>query len=223
MMNLLKCYSCKEEINEKRTTLEEFSQDKHIFVCKKCTDESYIYSKTYCIDELLIKPQELEKLKSVYNVNYTENMYMSNDIQSLIMKKYKTYSEKTQYRYKKSQQKILERRTELISALKDNKLDLKDHGDCFMYITYGNVPIGKVIENELKVSNEISNRRIDVINELNKHDIDYNEKCKYTYDYIHNITHKSLDDTIRLILLNRSHDNNIANDLCNNDMILNFD
>jgi hypothetical protein len=85
----------------------------------------------------------------------------------------------------------------LIQTLEDNKLEYKNHGDCYSYIKRGYPDINTIIKNEItKITNK-TNRKIKLAKRLYKLDITLDEDIPSCYNYINDIGCKSLNDIVK--------------------------
>jgi hypothetical protein len=172
--------------------------DSNFALCPSCRDSCKLYSKTFCLKQLLISKDDLLPLKYLYNVDSKVKYYIDDDIERIIKVKFKAIEKNKERRLvkaKHSEMVKLERRRELIEKLSEYKLNYKPFGDCFTFVQYGYPKINTVIENEIKKSIELSLRKKLLYSELKKFNIPYREDS-VCYDFINGITSKSLNDTI---------------------------
>jgi hypothetical protein len=92
-----------------------------------------------------------------------------------------------------------ERKNTLKKVLSDNKLELKEYGDCYSYIHTGYPEPSAIIETELVQNQEKNKRRIELAQHLSNKNIMYDESIDYCRDYVYNIGFRSLQETIRMV------------------------
>lgn len=193
---LVKCRKCCCDLF-KNLSIDSNSQ---FMLCKNCKNSSKLYSKTFCLKQLLLSNNDLIPLKYLYCENSNAKYYLDDDIECIIKKKFKTIEENKKKKIARTEhiaymqlmrKKILEQR------LAEYKLDVKSFGDCFTYIKYGYPEIETVIKNEINRSIELSRRKKILYEKLQKFNLPYNETTDSNcYNFINGISDKSLNDTI---------------------------
>lgn len=176
-------------------------------LCYTCIRSSKICSKTSCKKDFLLNDNDLKNIKMVYNNNY--NYYLYTDIEKIIINKYgsilnlkKKIDQRNIVRNaKKNKSENLKtmRENKLKAELKRYKIEFKNHGNFYSYIHYGTPSLETIITDELKKSKEKMERRFILSNELEKLNIPLDETLKSCYEYINNLTNKSLPVIIRNI------------------------
>ena len=188
----LKCNQCCE--------LHEIA-DNQFVLCNDCRNTSKLYSKTFCLKQLLLSKEDLESLKCLYNEKKSANnikYYLDDDIEYIILNKFNQIQknkEKKLARLQKLEAQQSLRKEKLTQMLSEHKLECKSFGDCYTYIKYGYPTIETVVSNEIKQSMQLAERKKILYKELLKYNLPYNEKIdSVCYDYINGIS--SLSDTI---------------------------
>jgi len=202
------CHNCHLKIVIPANS-REFNIIKQYLLCEKCVKGYQLYSKNNCKNIFLLNNDDLKGTKYVYigNINNKRKYYLSDDIVKIVLKKYgsieklegvkqdrKSVSDKTK---NKKEIEMKKRRDELITAFKNNKLKIKNYGDCYSYIVNGTPSLDVVIERELGKLTVQNDRRIKLANKLSKLSIPLDESIKACYNYINNIGYKTLHETIR--------------------------
>lgn len=191
----VKCKKCDDDLRMSRL----IDLTNCFVLCPNCKNSSKLYSKTFCLQQLLLSNDDLLPLKYLYANNKTK-YYLDDDIENIIKIKFDKIQEnkkKKLIRKKKVELQQLERKKELIKCFADYKLECRSFGDCFTYIKYGYPDIKTVIQNEINKSIELSHRKEILYNELQKFDLPYIEaRNSICYDYVNGISNKSLQDTI---------------------------
>lgn len=95
--------------------------------------------------------------------------------------------------------KIIERKNEIQSLFSNNKLEFKNHGDCFLYINYGKPPIENILNDELEKIQTKNSRRMKLAKKLSDYDIEFEENNKLCYEYINNIGCNGINEIVRLM------------------------
>jgi len=144
-----KCLFC-------NTATRYIAKTQNTFVaCSDCEIEHNLLPKSFCIDVLLIKAQELATVK--YFHKSSQKLYIYSDIQNIINKLYgENYihikQQKLVDKYKKIHNLELlrnQRKEKLIAALSDYKLDYLHYGDCYTFVQFGYPTIDVVITNQI--------------------------------------------------------------------------
>ena len=166
---------------------------KQFIICDLCQKNYALFSKSFCINELLLSKSDLEELN--YFLKGTTKLFLEDDIQILIKKKYGDINNYNTYKQNKLstkmqrlnlQQKIREeRKNELINRLSEYKLEYKTYGDCYTHVQYGYPEINTIIENELEKYKKIFSKKQEIINTCNELNEEIGSKH---YKYIHGIT-----------------------------------
>lgn len=127
-------------------------------LCDICQNQNALYSKSFCINELLLSKSDLDNIRCFYKGN--AKLFLEYDVRSLIKQKYGSENDYTDYKQNKILQKykkinnILQKREDrrkiLMEQLADYKLELKTYGDCYTFIQFGYPKLENVIKNELE-------------------------------------------------------------------------
>jgi len=179
------CVKCKNMNNKK--------QPMQFTLCDTCQNNYALFSKSFCINELLLSKSDLEDLR--YFIKGQTKLFLEEDIQMLIKKKYGDNDAYNHYKQQKistkvskqiQQQKLRdERKMKLIDVLSEYKLEYKTYGDCYTYVQYGYPELNKIIENELEKYKIIFSKKIEIINSGEQ----LNEQIgSEHYNYIHGIS-----------------------------------
>lgn len=102
---------------------------------------------------------------------------------------------------KKSELKTI-RKKQLTKYFNENNLEVKTYGDCYSYINNGYPPLNEIINNELNKKKIIDEKKCELINELTKINVPFDNNCNICYEYTNSIGCRSLRDAIRLIEIN---------------------
>lgn len=222
MENIL-CEKCNTKI--KIIGLKSINS-KHYILCKNCISKEKICSKTKSKKIFLLNDKDLENLKYIYIDSPNNNkFFIYQDILNIINTKYGSYENfKEIYNKKKlklnkireKKHKIKEnRRKKLEYLFRNNKMKIKNYGDCYSYIHHGYPDLEIVLENEIKKLNEKSLRKIELGKRLNEIGLKLDESMELCYNYINQVGSKTLDETIRSIevinYIKNSKLNNFAN------------
>lgn len=198
---LTKCKKCGCDFNcNLRTNLLK-DLENQFFLCSSCKNSSKLYSKNFCLKQLLLSDNDLSPLKYLYNNNNNKKAkyYLDDDIENIIKIKFDSINKKNEkkiFRAKQKEKLQSSRKQNLIQCLTEHKLDYKPFGECFTYVKYGYPDIETVIKNEINKSIELSRRKKILYKELQKFNLPYCEKNSVCYDFINNISDKSLNDII---------------------------
>ena len=138
------------------STSYRLKNDKSFIVCNECQQNNEMFTRTYCINNLLLNKSDLNSIKCFYKSN--QKLYLKDDIQILIMLKYGNdyvnYKEKKLlHKYKRISNINLqrdERKEKLMEKLAEYKLEYKNYGDCYSYVQFGFPDVDIVIINELE-------------------------------------------------------------------------
>ena len=151
---IYKCLLC--NVPTKYKLPKNVASEDVFVLCDECFNNNATYTKSFCLDHLLLNRLEIDNLKYFYKNN--SKLYLEDDIKKLIYSNYGDGYEK--YKEQKlikknnlsarAQSKREERREQLYQKLIDNKLKYKTHGDCYTYVMYGYPDLDTVIENELE-------------------------------------------------------------------------
>lgn len=150
------------------STSYRLKDDKSFIVCDECQQKYDLFTKSYCMDTLLLNKNDLDALKCFHKSN--QKLYLKDDIQKLIAIKYgddyKNYKEKKLLQKYKRISNINSRREErkknLVEKLADYKIECKNYGDCYTYIQFGYPDIDVVVTNELeKYKNIFSKQQLE--------------------------------------------------------------
>lgn len=186
---------------------------KHYILCKECIKNTKLCSRSKCKDKFMLTDKDIHRLKYLFitNSNNQNKFFLYNDIEKIIISKYgsldnlkKIYTQKKEKLKQQEQKKldiINDRKNKLIEAFKVNKLEFKYHGDCYLYINYGEPSIDSIIEKELKNITYKNQRRFILAKALSKVNIKLDESLESCYNYINSIGYKDLDETVRAVEL----------------------
>lgn len=176
------CVKCKNVTNKNQFTL-----------CVTCQNNYALFSKSFCVNELLLSKSDLENLR--YFMKGQTKLFLEEDVHMLIKKKYGDIDTYNDYKKQKllikvnrqiQQQKIKdERKKKLIDKLGEYKLEYKTYGDCYTYVQYGYPELDKIIENELEKYKIIFSKKIEIINRGEQLDEQIGSEH---YNYIYGIT-----------------------------------
>lgn len=195
---LVKCRKC----NCDHTVHIEPSIDlnNNFVLCSNCKKSSKLYSKTFCLEQLLLPINDLSSLKYLYCKSSRTKYYLDDDIENIVKIKFNEIEknkERKMARIKHLESLQCLRKEKLEQSLAEYKLDVKPFGDCFTYIKYGYPKIEIVIKNEINKSIELSKRKRTLFKELQKFGLPYNEtKNSICYDFVNGISNKTLNDII---------------------------
>jgi len=127
-------------------------------LCDICQNQNALYSKSFCINDLLLLKSDLDNVRCFHKGN--TKLFLECDIRLLIKQKYGSESDYKDYKQNKMFQKykkinnILQKREDrkksLMEQLADYKLEFKTYGDCYTFIQFGYPQLETVIENELE-------------------------------------------------------------------------
>ncbi len=210
-MEKISCHDCKADIHFIEESVRKYNDEKHYAFCKSCLKTKNICSFSKCKQIFFLCDKDLQKLKYIYisNSKNKKRFFIFSDIQNLVVKKYGNYDnfkkislqkKRKEIEKKERIKKIMNKRMiKLNKALQENKLELKNHGDCYSFVKYGKPSVEEVIENELKKLDEKRIRKIELAKELSKIDIILDETLPSCYNYINCIGCKNLSETIRQI------------------------
>lgn len=203
------CENCNNK-KQKIIINSHYIKNKYHLLCKKCLKNIKVCSKSKCKKIFFLNDVDIKNVKLIYlENNTTHQFYKFQDIESVVINKYGSLENFQIIIDKKNQLKEskdikhgnikLERENELRQLYELNKLEFKNYGDAYSYINYGKPNLETVISGELtKIANKTT-RRITLANELKQLNIPLDESLESCYEYINNITTKSLDDIIRCI------------------------
>lgn len=205
-----RCYLCTKKVVT-RPYHKIFDTSTHYILCKQCKSGTKFISKTKCFKHYLLDIEDISKIKYLYipNPNNGAMLYLPTDVEKLVVEKFGSITrfnslleskEKNKSdKQDKLDKKIKERRLELEKKLNDNKLQLKNFGDCYSYINYGYPPIDTVVEKELEKLS-VQNSRREILGEyLEKKGLMIDESLVSCYNYIHNVGCKNLEDSVRAV------------------------
>lgn len=192
---LVKCRKCLCDL-----ILNSFIDEKNCFMlCENCKNCSKLYSKTFCLRNLLLSKNDLISLKYLHNKKKTK-YYLDDDIENIIKIKFdeiQKNKEKRNKRIKKQESIEFIRRKTLGNRLAEYKLEIKPFGDCFTYIKYGYPSIDVVIQNEISKSIELTRRKKILYKKLQQFNLPYNETYdSCCYKFVNGISDRSLNETI---------------------------
>lgn len=195
--SLIKCRKCDCYTHHSDSLIDSNNQ---FVLCNNCKETSKLYSKTFCLKQLLLSINDISRLKYLYNGNNKTKYYLDDDIEGIIkilFNKLEKNRGKKIARKQHLESLQCSRKDQLTRALSEYKLDIKNFGDCFTYIKYGYPDIDIVVKNEISKSIELARRKKILFKELQKFGLPYNEtKNSICYEFINGITDKSLVDTI---------------------------
>lgn len=205
---IVTCYKCPASTERPMN----FNNEIEFILCSQCENNYKLYSKTYCIKQLSLTNNDLSSIK--YKHNPKHKFFLEQDIKEIIKNKYGNGLEELQL--KRKLRRLTNKRIKqnkrydlLKEKLMENNLEHRRVGDCFTFVKYGYPSIDNVIKNEKERKDEIQKRRDILNNELKKYkleiDNNYRSAC---YDYIYNITNKTIADTIDDTKINQFLSNN---------------
>ena len=140
----------------------KYNKKQHILICKKCMQVVTYYSKTSSKSKFLLDEPDFHNMKYIYieNPNNPTRLYLYDDIEKAIIKKYgdlekmkdkRLVREKRKEELKeKSLSESEERKKDLIRVLKDHKLEYKNNGDCYSYVYHRKLSVKTVVENQIE-------------------------------------------------------------------------
>jgi hypothetical protein len=182
----------------------------HIF-CDCCIQNIKVCSRSKCRQIFLLKDNDFKRLKHLYisNKNNKYCFYIYEEIEQFVINKYgsleqlnqllKEKKAKKDNHHERKMSRIKDREIELKKVLKDNKLEYKNHGDCYSYIMYGYPSIQNIVEDQLKNIQQIGKRRIELAEQLSNKGLPFCEKDPDCYKYINNLACKTLEDVIKSV------------------------
>ncbi|AYV76347.1 MAG: hypothetical protein Terrestrivirus5_169 [Terrestrivirus sp.] len=152
-----KCLTCDISTQYKRCLVNNTYLLSFI-LCDVCQSQNALYSKSFCINDLLLSKSDLDNIRCFHKGN--TKLFLECDIRLLIKLKYGSESDYKDYKqnkifqkYKKINnilQKREDRRKSLMEQLADHKLEFKTYGDCYTFIQFGYPELETVIKNELE-------------------------------------------------------------------------
>jgi hypothetical protein len=201
-----KCETC--NINIKANICDK-KKDMYYFFCCGCLKNINVCSRQNCGKLFLLNNNDLINSKTVYILNSNSKFYLYDDIKNIVINKYesmdnlkkilKEKKEAKKKKLKKIENEKLDRESKLKELFYLNKLEFKNHGDCYSYIHYGVPELQIVLTNELSNLREKTMRQFVLANELHNVDLPLDERLKTCYEYINNINTKPIDDIIKSI------------------------
>jgi hypothetical protein len=214
------CFLCETKIkienNQKNmlnqlltlTCFEHFNKKKQLYyLCNSCTECDDSFSTIY--DFLGFENHDLRNV----------NLFMSNENIYILKQNVKQVSKQS---YKK--QKQIERKELLMSTIKKLRIEY-NKPICDEYIKFGKTDLKDVLEKLTHVQSQKNNRLYDLLNELQKHNVEYDSRLPAFKKYVENggnikktiergLLEKTLaDNTDYLSLLNNDVDSETAIDL----------
>lgn len=195
------CKHCKKPLHVQDLT------KRHFLCCKECLPKIKLCSHSKSKNLFLLKDKDLVKTKFLYinNPKNKNRYYNYNDIVKIAVNKYGSLESidkiKKKDQSRNNKQKEL-RKKKLIEALKFNKLEFKNYGDCYSYINYGKPSIKQIVQTELEKTKHITKRKMVLGKALAKRGLKFDETNKVCYAYIHEIGCKTIEDCISAVELN---------------------
>ncbi len=214
------CLDCQISIRMDRFLSRKYIPSKHLLFCKKCLKKKKICSMSKSKKIFLFENNDFKQLKHIYisNPKNKNKFFLFNEVQNLVIKKYGTLDNLEKIKNDRGrlskekrikQAKGIETRKKLlIDALEMNKLEFKNHGDCYSFIKYGTPPLETVIQNELGKISIKRDRKIALGKELDKINIPLDENLPSCYNYINQVGCKTLKESIREIEIEHFFKNN---------------
>lgn len=209
-MTTRNCDGCSNniEFNEYR---DRPVKDEHLLFCSDCTDNLKLCSHSKSKRLFCLKDDDLNKLQYLYINNPTnrQKFYLYSDVENIVILKYgsidklkkllKQKEEEKVIRKKDKEDRIEHRRNKLEGVCKDNKIIMKNYGDFYSYIHYGEPSIDTVIQNELKKADIKRHKMIELASELSKYGLSFDMNDKDCYNYINNLSNRSVTETVNNI------------------------
>ena len=199
-------YSC--TICNKELTIIHNVKD-HTILCKDCISSASLYPQSICKTSFMLSYNDIKILKPVYLFkkinNNTPKLYLESHILNLLLTKYNESDnnnintilnkKRENIIIRKNKKRDIEnkRRKEIKEEFELNKLDYKEFGDVYMYITTGKPSIKEIIHNEVQKLEKENIKRIELSKYLKSIGIKYNE---YNNDHIMYVKQKN--ETIKL-------------------------
>jgi len=218
--NSKKCYKCHIKIHQDSID-NDYDESLYYLFCKKCIKQISVCSRSKCKKIFLLSDEEMKNLKLLYLPNSSYQFYIYSDIYDLVINKYGSLEnlqtiidsklKLKRNKIEKKKENKLQREEKLKYIFMINKLEYKNYGDCYAYIHYGKPDIETIIQNELKKNNDMHCRRIELANELKKHNLVLDETLKSCYEYIHGLNTKDIRDIIKCIKIEHSIKHNKNN------------
>lgn len=193
------CRKCKCSINMKNMLID-FNEGQQFVLCNDCHNSSKLYSKTFCLKQLLLSKSDIAPLKYLHNKNTKIKYYLDEDIENIVKTKFdKIEKNKIKKMEKAKQLEFMkhERLKVLVQRLSEYKLEYKPYGDCYLYVAYGYPDIETVVRNEINKSIELSRRKKILYKELQKFNLSYSDtQNSICYEFINGITDKSINEVV---------------------------
>ncbi len=216
------------------TTRPPCYKTNYIF-CKSCIKDKKFISITKCKKMFFLTQNDIKNLKFLYlqNNKNCHKFYLYDEIEAIIINKYGTLNKldelknykhtQTEKKMSKKKDQINKRREELLTVLKENKLEFKNCGDCYSYINYGTPTVDTIILNQLNTLQDKQVRRISLANELLKYSVPLDEKESYCYEYINNIGCHDFNTIVENIVLKYYGQGANDNNNSKRDLVIKFD
>lgn len=179
-MNFVLCNSCNKKVfidNDK------FDSSKHYYMCSICENNTFFFNKTEIKKHFLLNNKDLSSITFFYK-NDKNHLYKYSDILSVLDKKYKTVDNFNDIKNKKIEKKYnFDRKLKeekqfrylkIKKLFEENKLNVKNYGDCYTYINNGYPSIDDIIKNELY----LKKKQVNILLELNKNNLSNNKKLQ---------------------------------------------
>jgi hypothetical protein len=207
----MKCQDCCQTITTTYFSPRKYDESKHHIFCKECLEKIKVCSSAKSMKIFLFDKTDFNNSKHIYisNPKNKNKYFIFSDILSLVIQKYggmekfsKIKNQKIKL-YKKNelmkQSEMLKRKKYLTEQLELNKLEYKNHGDCYSFVRCGTPGIETVITNEIDKLQTIRNRKIYLAKELNKINIPIDETLSSCYNYINDIGNTNFSEIINNI------------------------
>jgi len=183
----------------------------HYIYCKKCLQSLKVCSKTNAKTMFLLKDGDLAGLKNIYLEGSNHVFYKYDDVEKLIVNKYGSTDNlkdiiakrKEEYEARNvKKNKLKEERKQILKeAFLFNKLEFKNHGDCYSFVNYGKPSLDVVVNNEIMRVMERENRIKSLDAKLREKGLIYDETIGACYEYINCIGDRTLDETVKVIYI----------------------
>lgn len=174
-----KCEMCNRSLKTSYTKLTK----QHFLCCKGCLSNINLCSKSKCKTLFLLNNTDLVNLQCLYikNPNDKSVYYRYNDVLQVALNKYgsvlkinelkKQSVDLQKRRLLHSDKKKQNRKEQLVTLLKNNKLEIDDYGDCYSYVNWGKPSIDNVLINQLKRTFEMTDKKIKLARALTKNNV----------------------------------------------------
>ena len=142
----IKCQDCHNQIQNNSLTSRKVSISDHYIYCKKCLRSKEVCSLSKSKKIFLLGDDDFKKLKTIYicNPKNKNKFFIFSDVKKIVIQKYGSIENlqniKNNKEYEKKlkninkNKKIENRKKLLIEELRNNKLEFKNHGDCYSFV-----------------------------------------------------------------------------------------